>query len=119
MQVLNKYEQREFNYTFEFIARVGSLAWLEKNLKVTDILSDQKTLPSSLIYFIRTKMDNDLKKVNLWFNDVRKKETMKSLIKYCFENKIQPSELRDSGILSFNVNEKIAPIEIKYEQKND
>ena len=101
MQVLSKYEQREFDYTFEYIARVGSLAWLKKDLKVTDILSDKKTLPAGLIYFIRTKMNNDLKKVNLWFNDVRKKETMKSLIKYCFDNKIQPYDLRDRGILSY------------------
>lgn len=115
MQVLSKYEQREFDYTFEFIARVGSLAWLEKDLKVADISCDKKPLPSTLIYFINNKMSADLKKVNLWFNDIRKKETMKSLIKYCFENKIQPSTLRDYGILSFSVREKIVPVEIKYE----
>lgn len=116
MQVLNKYEQREFDYTFEFIARVGSLAWLKKNLKVTDISSDTKPLPTALIYFVKNKMDNDLKKVNLWFNDVRKKETMKSLIKYCFENKIQPSELRDNGILSYSEHE--APTVVVYEAES-
>ena len=106
MRVLTKAEKREFELTFDFINHyVGSL-YFDGAKKIQDIKIDGGRMPDKLTTFIVDKFKNDIKKVNIWFNNTtekRKETVLNSLIKYCFENRVQPHELRVIGFKTIQV----------------
>jgi len=114
MEALRDYELLEFEKTFDFINYyVGSFYWLLKDNKqkpsIHDIRVDGQKLPNEIIKFTTDVFKDNLEQVNLRFNDVVKKEKLPSLIKYCFDNRIQPHQLRCRGFRDISVHE----IEVK------
>lgn len=98
---LNKLEMNEFERTFDFIDHyVGSFyhylkeKYPDDKPSIYDIKVDGEKLPQKLIKFITGVFKDNLYEVNLRFNDTVKEEKIPSLIKYCFDNRIQPHELR-------------------------
>ena len=106
MRVLTQAERNEFEKTFNFINYyVGSL-YHDGAKQIHDIKIDGGRMPEKLTTFIVGKFNNDIRKVNLWFNNTnakRKETMMKKLIDYCMTNRIQPHELRVTGFKSIEV----------------
>ena len=98
MRVLAKWEQEEFEKTFNFINYyIGTSYWLDAK-NVHNLRFDGKKANDEILKFIGNNF-KDLKEVNLLFNEstpALKQSTMNRLIKYCFLNKVQPYRLRMS-----------------------
>lgn len=105
MRVLAKWEQEEFEKTFNFINYyIGASYWLDAK-NVHNLRFDGKKANDEILKFISNKF-KDLKEVNLLFNEstpALKQSTMDRLIKYCFLNKIQPHRLRMIGFKDFDI----------------
>lgn len=104
MRTLNFRDMKKFEDAFDFIDRVACLFCEGENITPLDILVNGDRLPSKLISFIIDKYKGNLKKLNHDFNDFSKKKNISIIIKYCFENNIQPFELWSEGLLSVSQN---------------
>lgn len=97
MRVLAKWEQEEFNKTFDFVNHyIGTYSFMAKN--VHELRFDGKKANEEILKFIGNNF-KDLKEVNCLLNESTravKAKTMERLIKYCFMNKVQPHKLRMS-----------------------
>lgn len=96
---LKKHEQKEFEKTREFIRNVASM-YTETD-SIHKVTFDGKTVNEHLRQFFSDEYQGNLKKCSYDFNAVNKKcitDSMKTLIKWCFANKVQPYLLRQSGL---------------------
>ena len=106
MRTLTNRQMKQFESAFDFIDRVGCLHCEGDNINLFDILVDDKRLPNKLIAFIASEYQGKLKLLNQDFNDFMKPKNISKLIKYCYENNVQPYELWDTGMLSIKESPK-------------
>lgn len=107
MRVLTHQENKEFQKTYDFIKiYIGcSHAYCDS---VHELRFDSYRVSHELVKFLGNF--RNLKEVSYYFNDISKdhvKKTMKKLIDYCFNNKIQPSKLRVSEFKSYTVEREV------------
>lgn len=99
MNQLSKPQQKEFEKTREFIRNTVAL-FTETN-NISRLTFDGKPANYNLTRFLQDEYNGDLKKASYDFNSVNKNYVMYSmqkLIKWCFDNKIQPSSMRQQGL---------------------
>lgn len=105
MRILAKWEQQEFEKTFDFINHyIGTAFWYDAK-NVHNLRFDGKKANEEILKFIGNNF-KDLKEVNQLFNNstkALKQQTMERLIKYCFMNKVQPYRLRMIGFKDFDI----------------
>lgn len=116
MKTLNFKDMAKFESAFEFIDRVGGLYCEQRNglsINPFDILINGKDLPNKLKAFIFSEYNGNLRLLNDDFNETNKNITMPKLIKYCYDNKVQPFELWDIGTLEIKPDS--VAVEISFE----
>ena len=97
-RTLTEKEMKEFEWTYQFIASYirpfkGVTSIFDLNFKHN---SETVGIPMRLIEFINKYYDGKIGMINGAFCDIEsyKTKAMRNLIMFCFENKVQPSELR-------------------------
>lgn len=103
MRVLTHQEKKEFEKTYNFInIYIGSsYAYCDS---IHELRFDGCRVTQELVKFIQSF--KSLKEVSYYFNNLSKdhvKKTMDRLIKYCFNNKVQPSKLRVLNFSKFTI----------------
>lgn len=106
MRALTNRQMGQFDSAFDFIDRVGCLHCEGENVNLFDIMVDDKRLPNKLIAFISSEYNSNLKLLNQDFNDFMRKKNIGKLIKYCYDNNVQPYELWEQGMLSIKESPK-------------
>lgn len=96
---LKPHEQKEFEKTREFIRNVASM-YTETD-SIHKVTFDSKIVNEQLRQFFNDEYQGNLKQCSYDFNAVNKNYVMYSmqkLIKWCFDNKVQPYAMRQSGL---------------------
>ena len=97
MRVLTHYEQIQFDAAFTCIMRLSSVYDPKRDTDTFAITSGGESLPTVYNRLIATLGGLD-KVVNL-FCPLYREEAMQRLIRWCFDNKIQPSAFALHGVL--------------------
>ncbi|PHO10312.1 hypothetical protein CPG37_04500 [Malaciobacter canalis] len=131
MRVLTELELKEFQKTYDFLNYyIGSAA--SKAKKIQEIKFDGSVVNSEIIKFVNgfrnifrieelgmtfKSTHTELQKINLMFNETTKEHknaVMDRLIKYCFNNKVQPHRLRMRGWKAYQVIKDETPVIVEY-----
>ncbi|RYA23914.1 hypothetical protein CRU96_05765 [Malaciobacter halophilus] len=131
MRVLTELEMNEFNKTYDFLNYyIGTAAYKAK--KIQEIKFDGSAANNEIIKFVNgfknlhriEELDitfkahhTELQKINLMFNETtaaHKKAVMDRLIKYCFNNRVQPHRLRMRGWKNYQIIKDETPVIVEY-----